>query len=855
MTSGRNLTRVAAERRAALIDVVSYDITLDLADESGGPREGTFRTATTIRFRCSRPASTESIDVAAERIVEATLNGAALDTRGWAVQTGLPLPALAAENELRVVADFEYVAGRRGMHRSVDPADGELYLYTSFEPAAAQLVFACFDQPDLKATFTWHVRIPARWQAISNMPASGREIDATGAAVVHFAASPRMSTYLNAICAGPYAEVRRSVDGRDLGIYCRPSLCEYLDADEVFDLTRRGMDFFEKQFGQPYPLPKYDHVAVPEYQGAMENFGCIVFGERFLIFRSTPTEADRVLRGMIILHELAHMWFGDLVTMQWWDDLWLNEAFATWAAFWSMAEATDLPEPWAVFAIEINRAGIEADQLSSTHPISADIPDVESTETNFDAITYRKGASVLKQLAAYVGIDAFTAALRAYFAERAWGNATFDDLVGALVAASGRPVREFATVWLGTAQVNTLRPELMVAADGRYTGVAVLQEAPAGYPTLRTHRMAVGLYDLVGAQLVRRERIELEVQGARTEIPALHGVRAADVLLLNDDDLTYAKVRLDERSLASVLDNIQRFGSALARATCWAAAADMVNDAEMATRDLLTLVCNGLLAENNATLINAVVATMTRALDHYADPAWAPQGWARFADLCHDAALAAEPGSSVQLTWVRAFAGSARTPAQLEILRGWYQGNDLPAGLQLEPDLRWLMLQGLVAFGAVGSAEIDEAAARDRSVTGERHQAGARALIPTAEAKAAAWRSIVDGHDRSMELRLASMVGYSHPAHAALTRSQVPAYLSALDGIYREHGREIGRYFAMVAFPDAHASAETLAAVDAWLAGEHAPALIRLVTDGRDQMVRALAARARDAAAAPSPLI
>jgi aminopeptidase N len=852
VASAHNLTRVAAGQRAKLLTVASYDVSLDLTDGSGGPGEGTFRGTTTVRFGCNQPGSNTMIEIAAVKLIEARLNGAPVND--WTDSGGLQLPGLAAQNELTVTAEFAYVSGGRGMHRSVDPADGEIYLYTSFEPAAAQCVFACFDQPDLKAQFTFHVRVPGAWRAISNMPETGREPDATGAVTVHFAPSPRMSTYISTVCAGPYAEVRSTEGGRDLGVFCRPSLLQHLDAEEIFDVTRRGMDFYEERFAQPYPLPKYDHVAVPEYLGAMENFGCIVFGEHLLIFRSAPTDTDRLQRAMVILHELAHMWFGDLVTMWWWDDLWLNEAFATWAAFWSLAEATTFPEPWAGFVILIKNGGIKADQLSSTHPVCADMPDVDATEVNFDAITYRKGASVLKQLAAYVGIDAFVNGLRRYFADHAWGNARFGDLVDALAFASGRPVREVAIQWLETAGVNTLRTELAVDADGRYQSAAVVQEAAAGYPTLRTHRIGVGLYDLAGSQLVRRERVEVEISGARTEIAELVGVRAPDVLLLNDDDLTYAKVRLDSSSLASVGRHIAGFDSTLARATCWAATIDMVNDAEMAAQDYVWLVHTGLPTEQSTTVMTSVLDDAMFAMSYLADPSRAAQGWAKLCQTCRSACDAAPPGSSLQLAWARAFAATARERGDLDRLHAWLSGAGLPGGLRLDADLRWLVLQALVSAGAAGSDEIEREAAADLSISGQREAATARALIPTVEAKQRAWQLALTDPDLSLDTRMAILQGYGRAAHVALTPDHVTNFLASIDEVWSRHGSEVGRVLAGAGFPKAHVSEQTLAAVDAWkAAGHHPPTMLKLVGDGRDGVARALAARVRDAEVTPPP--
>jgi aminopeptidase N len=847
MATGRNLTQTAAVERADLIDVSTYDISIDLADEAGAPLTETFRSSTTVIFTCHRPGESVIIDAGAERLVSASLNGVEVPLTNYTPGVGLLVPDLTAENVLTVVGDYEFTSGKNGMYRTVDPADGEAYLYTSFEPASAQTTFACFDQPDLKATFTIRTRIPGLWTAISNMPEAGREPDLTGAVTVHFEPTPKMSTYLAVLCAGPYVGVRSTVNGRDLSVYCRPSMVEFLDEEVLFDLTRRGMDFYEEQFGQPYPLPKYDHVAAPGYMGAMENFGCIVFSERLLIFRSQPTEEQLTLRGVILLHELAHMWFGDLVTMRWWDDLWLNEAFATWASYWAMAEATDIPDPWAIFALQVKKDGIEADQLTSTHPVCADIPNVEATETNFDAITYRKGASVLKQLTAYVGRDAFVTALRAYFADRAWGNATFDDLLEALVAASGRPVREFATEWLNTSQVNTLRPQVSVDDEGRYTEVAVLQEAPADHPHLRTHRLAIGLYDLdADGQLRRRERVELDVAGERTEVAQLRGVAAPDLLLLNDDDLTYAKVRLDERSLSTVVKHIGGLDSPLARAICWGAAGDMLVDAELRARDYIDMVVGGLRRETSSALAFGVLTTAEQALDLYADPAYPPVGWDRIAQLGLEGAQTSEPGSSLQLLWVRDFAVAARSPEYLAVLRSWYDETALPEGVKLDTDLRWQLLQGLVRGGAAGPAEIEAEAERDRSLSGDRQAWVTRALVPTVEGKAAAWRMVVEESEIPLENRIHSGFFYGHPAHAALVPTHVADFLSIVDSVYTVQGRDVGRAFVMAAFPRGQVSEETLAAIDAWSAGEHPAAVARGISEGRDQIARALRARTRD---------
>jgi len=842
----RNLTQVEAAERARLLEVSGYDIALDLTDGSGNPGEQTFRSITEVTFRCTEPGAETFIEVAAAGIRSAVLNGEPVDASGWSAEKGLTLTGLAAENTLVVDADFAYSASGQGLQRSVDPVDGEVYLYSQFETADAQRVFACFDQPDLKSVFTWHAKVPAHWTVVSNMPVQRRDDDG-----VHFATSVRMSTYITAVCAGPYHEVRDSHDGIELGAYCRASMAQHLDADNLFLITKQGFDFFHEQFGVRYPLPKYDQLWVPDFNaGAMENFGCVTHAEAHYIFRSQVTDYEYEQRANTILHEMAHMWFGDLVTMRWWNDLWLNESFAEWASHWCNTGATRFTDAWTTFLSIRKNWGYRQDQLSSTHPVYCEMPDLEAVEVNFDGITYAKGASVIKQLVAYVGLDAFLAGLRAYFGKHAWGNATFDDLLTELESASGRELRKFAAQWLETAQVNTLRPRVEIGADGRYAGVVVQQEAPAAYPTLRTHRIGVGLYDLDGDRLVRRDRLELDVSGEQTEIAALSGVPAADVLLLNDDDLTYAKLRLDERSMATVVQHIAGFESSLARALCWAAAWDMLRDAELAARDYVALVCSGLPAERDINLTTATLRQAQTALTMYADPAWAPQGWAQLAATAKAGLAAAEPGSGFQLAWARAYLGSSRSHEDLAVLRGWLDGTGVPDGLTVDTELRWSLLAALAALGAATDEEIGRELDGDRTASGEREAAYARALLPTLENKARVWARLTGGEDLPNWLHRSLLQGFQHSTQVELTAPYAAKFFEVVDEVWKRSDSEPAQEFVMMAYPAYQVREETVDATDAWLAGDgHNPSLRRLVAEGRDGVLRALKARRKDAAA------
>jgi aminopeptidase N len=848
----RNLTQTEAAERARLLTVGTYDITIDLTDGSGNPGEGTFRTVTEIVFECAEPGAQTFIEVAARSIRTATLNGSPVDTSGWTDSTGLVLPGLAARNRLVIDADFDYSTSGQGLHRAVDPVDKEVYLYSQFETQDAQKAYACFDQPDLKATYTWHVTAPSHWKIVSNSVVDSVEKTDMGAQVVHFAESVEMSTYVTALCAGPYHEVRATHDGIDLGIFCRQSMAQYLDPDDIFLITKQGFDFFHQQFQVRYPLPKYDQLIVPEFNaGAMENFGCITNAETWFIFRSAVTDYEKEQRANTILHEMAHMWFGDLVTMRWWDDLWLNESFAEWASHWANTESTRFVDAWTTFLSIRKNWGYRQDQLSSTHPVYSETPDVAAVEVNFDGITYAKGASVIKQLVAYVGIDAFVTGLRAYFAKHAWSNATFTDLLTELETASGRELTDFADQWLKTAQVNTLAPVVTIAADGTYESVVVRQTAPESHPVLRTHRIGVGLYDLAdGGKLVRRDALEIDVADAATPIAALTGVKAADALILNEGDYSYLKLRLDDRSLETVVNHIGGFESSLTRALCWTATWDMVRDAELATRDYLTQVVSGLPVETDSALITATLNQLRTALTFYADPAWAPEGWARLAATAQQVVASAEAGSGTQLVWARTFIGAARQPEEIAVLQGWLAGDGVPEGLVIAGELRWQLVQALAALGVLTEDDVQNEHAADQTASGDKESSTAYALLPIPEVKAAVWAELTGEAEPANWRSRALLLGFQHSTQVELTKPYAQKYLDVAAEIWAKRDSEPAQEFLIFGYPSMQVTPETVAATEAWLAQEGHPApLRRLVAEGKDSVERALAARACDAAA------
>ncbi len=851
-----NLTREDARVRAELLNVESYDVQLDLTDGGGKPSDRTFRSITTVQFTSARAGASTFLDVYADSLNSVTLNGVDVDVSAYDSSAGIVLTELAADNTVVVDAEMLYTNTGEGLHRFVDPLDGEVYLYSQFETADAKRVYACFDQPDLKATFTLHVTAPDHWQVASN----GREVgvdDLPAGKTVHFATTARVSPYITAVVAGPYHVVRDHHDGIDLGLWCRRTLGQHLDPDELFTTTRQGFDWYHENFGLRYAFDKYDQVFVPEFNaGAMENAGCVTFREDY-VFRSKVTDARRERRGETILHEMAHMWFGDLVTMRWWDDLWLNESFATYASVLCQTRATRWPHAWTTFANVEKTWAYRQDQLPSTHPIATDAPDVQTAEVNFDGITYAKGASVLKQLSAYVGTEAFLAGLRAYFAEHAYGNTTLSDLLRALENASGRDLGAWSKAWLETTGINTIRPEFTLDESGHYASFELVQSAPnevAVANVLRPHRLAIGLYhdDSSGGEtrLVRTGRVELDVVGDRTPVDELIGLAQPDLLLVNDDDLTYCKLRLDERSLRTLTTGgIARLDESLPRALAWSAAWDMTRDGELATRDYVALVIAGAQSETDIGLLQSLNRQALRALEVYADPGWAPEGYRRFSENALAALRAAEPGSDHQLAWAIAFCASASGDEQVELLRGLRDGTAGIDGLAIDDELRWTIVQSLSARGGIDLDDIESELERDPSAAGQRHAATARALQPTAEAKARAWHLAVEDDTLPNAMQEAVIAGFSHWTQGALVKPYVERYFGQVQDVWERRTSELAQNVVVGLFPTwtSTINAETLAAADEFLGRPGLPSsLRRLVSEGRADVVRAVAARTAD---------
>ncbi|MEV8522833.1 aminopeptidase N [Streptomyces sp. NPDC052000] len=851
---GENLSRDEARERAELLSVEGYEVALDLrsavGDAPDGPR--TFRSLTTVRFRSARPGASTFADLIAPSVTAVTLNGRALDPAEVFDGNRIALDDLAEENVLVVDAQCAYSRTGEGMHRFVDPEDGEVYLYTQYEPADSRRVFANFEQPDLKAPFVFEALAPEGWTVWSN-GAGGQEPDGRW----RFAATEPISTYITCVVAGPYHYVTDSYtrtfeDGRTLeiplGAMCRKGLAKHFDSDDVFLVTKQGLDFFHENFDFPYPFGKYDQAFVPEYNlGAMENPGLVTFREEY-IYRGKVTQAAYERRANVILHEMAHMWFGDLVTMVWWDDLWLKESFADFMGSFSLAEATRFTNSWVTFANNRKAWAYRADQLPSTHPITADIRDLEDAKLNFDGITYAKGAAVLKQLVAYVGRDDFLEGARRYFKRHAYGNTRLGDLLSVLEEVSGRDMATWSRSWLQTAGVNSLTPVVTYDAADRITELAVLQEGDEPRP----HRVAVGLYRNEAGGLVRYARAEADVEGARAVIDGLAGSERPDLILVNDDDLTYCKIRFEEGSLATLRAHLGDITDPLARALCWSALWNLTRDALMPARDFISLVLAHAGRESDIGVLQMLHAWAQSAIVHYAAPEWREEGGRLLAEgALHELRLA-EPGSQHQLTWARFFAATATTEADFQLLKGLLAGSAKIDGLDVDQELRWALLEPLASHGIADESDIDGELARDDTASGKRHQVRCLAGRPSEAVKAQAWAQVVESDALSNALVEATIAGFGHSSQRELIAPYASKYFEAIERVWAERSIQIGMDIVKGLFPGLQGDERTLAATDAWLTGHQdaAPALRRLVLEARDDLARSLRGQACDAAAA-----
>jgi aminopeptidase N len=869
-----NLTQEEAERRAGLISSLEYTIELTLSNDPAVP---TFRSVTTVAFDVAAGGAATFIDLSAVSLDEVMINGRQ-DPEAADRYSGARLELVGlrpGRNELRVVATCAYHTIGVGLHRLVDPVDGEVYVYTHFEPFDAHKVFACFDQPDLKGTVTMHVTAPPVWSVCGNARVVARE-EENGAVRWSFNRTPLIPTYLVAIVAGAFHIVRERHGDVPMSLWCRESLATYLDreAGDIFEVTRQGLDFFRDYFGLEYPFDEYNQLFVPEASmGAMENPGCVTFNEIY-IFRGKATENQLLRRAETILHEMAHVHgFGDVATMRWWGDLWLNETFATYMSQLAIDDATRFDNAWVDFANTVKSVAARQDQLVTTHRIADSVPDTDSVRQNFDGITYHKGASVMRQLAAWVGDDAFRAGVQDYFRRYRWGNATLQDFLDCIARASGRDVSSWSRQWLETTGMNVLRPEAP-AHEGRYADFAVLQTAAKPeHPTLRTHEVSVGLYDLqTDGHLRRRTTVPVEVSGERTAVAVLRGEPVADLVLVNDLDLTFAKLRFDDRSVRTLLDHISALDDPLPRSLCWAALWDMTRDAELPTRRYVDVVARHARREDEPALIERVLSQAIAAIDQFAEPSSRD----RLREHLHDAAReqvdALPAGSILRLSWARCLITTSVTAGHLDRLQALLEDREPIEGLPLDTDLRWLIVARLATTGRLTPADIKRELDRDPTDFGRRHAAASLAARPDPSAKSQAWeiicrpeapvpdawRAVV--HVPVSLATLAAIMrgfafgaflegGFHRSGQDELLRPYVTRYVDEVPRMWSERSVEDAEEFTESMYPRYLTDDPLVRALDQALGRDELPGPARrILQEGRDGTLRARRAREADAA-------
>ncbi|OIJ89071.1 aminopeptidase N [Streptomyces colonosanans] len=825
------LTRDEAQTRARLLDVQHYEIGLDLTHG-----DETFDSRTVIRFtvRGDHEATDTFVELKPAELRSATLDGEPLDPETLE-ENRLPLKGLATgEHELRIDATMRYSRTGEGMHRFTDPTDGETYVYTQLFMEDVQRVFAAFDQPDLKAVFDLTVTAPDGWSVLANGITTHQ-----GDGTWHAATTPPISTYLVAVAAGPWHSVRTEHRGLPFGIHCRRSLAPHLDADaeEIFEITRQCYDRYHEKFEEPYPFDSYDQAFVPEFNaGAMENPGLVTFRDEF-VYRSAVTDTERQTRAMVIAHEMAHMWFGDLVTLRWWDDIWLNESFAEYMGYQTLTEATRFTDTWTDFAVARKTWGYDADQRPSTHPVAPEaVDDTASALLNFDGISYAKGASALRQLVAWLGEKDFLAGINTHFTRHRFGNATLADFIDSLAGATERDVHAWADTWLRTTGVDTLTPHLTQAADGTCT-------LTVEHDGSRPHRIAVGLYDHHlpdNGDLTLRERLDLDIPQTT---PHPLGKRPA-LLVLNDQDLTYAKVRFDPDSFETVRHALSGLPDPLTRAVVWNALRDVVRDGRLPATAYLETVRTHLPHETDLALVEGVLAfASTHVADRYLAPDQRPAALSTLTAVCRDLIRRTEDGThpGLRLIAVRRLIDAAAHP---DTIAAWFADGTIPGGPELDPELRWRILGRLAVLGAVDETAIAEELDRDPSATGQEGAARCRAALPDPEAKRRAWEAMFTTDDLSNYLFTATAQGFWQPEQAELTEEYVDRFWTDAPALAARRGPAIAAEAGRWAFPRYAVHADTVRRGEQCLReADLIPALHRRLVDELDDMARALRIR------------
>ena len=832
-----NLTQVDAEARAARVARCHYTLALSLTRSSE-----TYRGECTLEFEDAGTGDL-FLDFRGKTIDRLEVNGNVVESPVWnGYRLWLPGVHLASTNTVHVLYENNYDHEGDGFHQFVDPEDGAEYLYSNFEPYESHRLFPQFDQPDIKGTYTLTVTAPAEWEVVHNSGAAAVGGEPDGRKRWQFETTRPFSTYLFALVVGPYHVARDTHGDIPIGLYCRKSLARFLDTDELFEVTRQGLTFFGDFFDFPYPFGKYDQVFVPEFNaGAMENVGLVTHNE-YMVFRDPPTENQRRGRAEVILHEMAHMWFGDLVTMRWWNDLWLNESFATYMAYLCMDEATRFDTGWQDFAASIKNWAYRQDQLVTTHPISGQVEDTDQTFLNFDGITYGKGASVLKQLVAAIGMEGFREGMRHYFRTHAYGNATLSQFLASLEQGSGADLRDWARLWLETPSLNTIGTRW--EADGeRITNFVLTQSAPAEYPTIRPHRLDIGLVRDDSGRL-QVDVVPTTIRDVEADVPEARGLPRPSLVFPNYGDHGYLKVALDSESLSFLRENMERIDDALLRLQLWTSLWNMVRDQQLKSTDYLQLVRSKLPDEPMPELVEAVLANAGAAISRYV-PEGQKDGEARTMSAAAYGALRAAPMGDLQIIWMRALISLASDAESLEVLARLADGGETVEGPTIDQDMRWSIAVKHVAYGVAGAEQrMAGESERDPSDRGQRATIRGGVAVPTAAAKEVAWGKIIGEGYGSLYLTSAAMSGFNWSEQRDVLEPYVDRFFAGVSDVFRNKDKEFASDFFRFLSPAYRVEREIVARAEGLLAeGQESPVLTRMLKEFVDDMTRAIRCR------------
>jgi aminopeptidase N len=832
-----NLTQLDAESRAARVKGCAYELNIELTRGAD-----TYRGEATLQFDLSGTGDI-FLDFRGKTIENLEINGQVVEPNWNGYRLFLPGDALAASNVVRINYENEYDHEGDGFHQFKDPEDGEEYLYSNFEPYESHRLFPQFDQPDIKGTYRLTVTAPAEWEVIANSrTASISEAD-SGRNRHRFEPTKAFSTYLFALVVGPYHVAREKHGDIDVGLFCRKSLAKHLDTGELFEVTKQGLDFYADFFDFPYPFGKYDQVFVPEFNaGAMENVGCVTHNE-YMVFRDPPTENQRRGRAEVVLHEMAHMWFGDLVTMRWWNDLWLNESFATYMSYLCMAESTRFQTGWQDFASSIKNWAYRQDQLVTTHPIAGQVEDTDQTFLNFDGITYGKGASVLKQLVKAIGMDGFRAGMRHYFRTHAYGNATLAQFLASLETGSGVDLKTWARLWLETPSLNTLGTRW--EADGeRLTSFTLTQDAPPDYPTLRPHRVDIGLVQDTGAEL-RVTVVPASVSGREADVPEARGEARPSLVFPNYGDHGYAKVALDRDSLAFLKEHMQRIDDALLRLQLWTSLWSMVRDQQLRSTEYLELVRNKISREESPELVEAVLSNATAAIARYVPESLKSMEAHAFVDVANKA-LRGNISKDLKIIWARNLISNAVAAEDIVLAARLADGEEVIDGVEIAQDMRWAIAAKFVAYGLPGAEErVAAEAARDPSDRGVRAKLRCETSVPSEAAKTNAWTKFQGEGYGSLYLTAAAMSGFNWSEQRALLEPYVERFFSSLPGVFRTKDKEFASDYFRSLFPGYRVERDVLEQSERVLSayGQELPVLARTIKEANDDLLRSIKCR------------